>query len=221
MLFLFYYFYHLYSPLPKTCNEKRGPWSGFRVTCACPISDVPVVPNALPNNQAPVEDAICEGPPENVVSWANGWVTGGNEDTHGRWGATCTCPDGSMYEVGDNNDNCESMGCVGGVVGMCTKREGIWSHESVVCACPKENQTLPFAKEPEYICVGPPDENAVMELDPNAGRFGGTCTCPDGSVYGVGDNQDALVVRPAIGICFYITICIALQPIQILSCLWV
>ena len=37
----------------------------------------------------------------------------------GAWGGTCTCPDGDSYEVGDNNDDCASLACVGGSMGPC------------------------------------------------------------------------------------------------------
>ena len=33
----------------------------------------------------------------------------------GGHGGTCTCPDGSVYQVGDNYDNCGSLACEGGV----------------------------------------------------------------------------------------------------------
>ena len=39
----------------------------------------------------------------------------------GEFGGSCTCPDGQVYEVGDNNDHCGSLACVGGVEGTCMK----------------------------------------------------------------------------------------------------
>ena len=38
----------------------------------------------------------------------------------GTWGGTCTCPDGSEYQVGDNNDGCGSLACIGGNPGPCS-----------------------------------------------------------------------------------------------------
>jgi hypothetical protein len=38
----------------------------------------------------------------------------------GSWGGKCTCPNGQTYDVGDNNDSCGSLACVGGVSGECT-----------------------------------------------------------------------------------------------------
>jgi len=34
-------------------------------------------------------------------------------------GGTCTCPDGQIFQVGDNGDNCGSLACVGGISGTC------------------------------------------------------------------------------------------------------
>lgn len=38
----------------------------------------------------------------------------------GDWGGTCTCPNGEVYQVGDNNDGCQTLACIGGVAGSCT-----------------------------------------------------------------------------------------------------
>ena len=34
------------------------------------------------------------------------------------WGGTCTCPDGQVYQVMENCDNCATLACVGGVSGL-------------------------------------------------------------------------------------------------------
>ncbi|CAE7241033.1 unnamed protein product [Symbiodinium pilosum] len=39
----------------------------------------------------------------------------------GAWGGPCTCPNGEIYQVGDNWNGCESLACVGGVSGDCEK----------------------------------------------------------------------------------------------------
>jgi len=39
----------------------------------------------------------------------------------GGWGGTCMCGDGETYAVGDNNDGCASLACVGGTSGICQK----------------------------------------------------------------------------------------------------
>jgi hypothetical protein len=43
------------------------------------------------------------------------------EDNVGAWGGLCICPDGTSYEVGDNNDACASLACGGGAAGPCSE----------------------------------------------------------------------------------------------------
>jgi hypothetical protein len=53
----------------------------------------------------------------------------------GGWGGTCTCPDGQEYLVGDNEDSCETLACVGGVSGSCdSSLPASASGKKVVCA---------------------------------------------------------------------------------------
>ena len=54
----------------------------------------------------------------------------------GGHGGSCTCPNGKVYQTGDNNDNCGSLACVGGVSGTCNSKGGPWSRRKVVCAAP-------------------------------------------------------------------------------------
>ena len=35
----------------------------------------------------------------------------------GQWGGTCTCPDGTVYQVGDRYDRCQTLNCVNGATG--------------------------------------------------------------------------------------------------------
>ena len=51
----------------------------------------------------------------------------------GGWGGSCTCPDGSVFQVGDLNDYCGSLACVNGQAGTCNEDEGAWSSRSVTC----------------------------------------------------------------------------------------
>ena len=51
----------------------------------------------------------------------------------GDWGGTCTCPDGAVYQVGDNNDGCQSLACVGGVSGSCSENNPGGAGYRVVC----------------------------------------------------------------------------------------
>ena len=50
------------------------------------------------------------------------------------WGGFCTCPDGQLYAVGDNEDACASLACVGGVSSTCHREEGPWDGRKVTCA---------------------------------------------------------------------------------------
>ena len=52
----------------------------------------------------------------------------------GGWGGSCTCPDGQVYQVGDENNYCASLACEGGVSGTCNRSNGEWSRRRVVCA---------------------------------------------------------------------------------------
>merc|ERR1711933_11485 len=67
-----------------------------------------------------------EGGTKNVVTE--------NASGVGHWGGSCTCPDGSVYQVGDNVDHCGSLACVGGKSGTCNKKHGPWSRRKVTCA---------------------------------------------------------------------------------------
>ena len=100
---------------------------------------------------------------------------------------TCTCPDGHVYMAADRGNACRAwttlqtmndtgnFNCFGGVEGPCQQHQGRWAFREVHCA-----PAAPRA----------PSSNAVVENDFTAGSFGGTCTCPDGQVYLVGDNTD-------------------------------
>ena len=56
----------------------------------------------------------------------------------GRYGGLCTCPDGSAYGAGDNNNDCQSLACIGGVAGECHRRgDPSWTTKRVTCGKPK------------------------------------------------------------------------------------
>lgn len=105
------------------------------------------------------------------IRLSNNWYR--KDPAVGGWGGTCTCPDGSVYAVGDAHDSCASLACDGGVSSSCEKvfspdRQGM----RVTCA------------------TGKPEEN-WYRYNPNVGSWGGTCRCPDGHTYQVGDNNDS------------------------------
>ena len=110
--------------------------------------------------------------PYNVIDWTMGTPIG-------VWGGSCTCPDGRIYQVGDEGNMCWSVACEGGVQGECNEDEGGWSFRKVVCEPAPERRT------------GVGNVNQVVENDQSVGVWGGTCTCPDGQVYLVGDQLDA------------------------------
>ena len=51
----------------------------------------------------------------------------------GGWGGYCTCPNGKVYGVGDENNFCGSLACGGGTAGKCNNFDGEWSRKRVTC----------------------------------------------------------------------------------------
>jgi hypothetical protein len=52
----------------------------------------------------------------------------------GAWGGTCTCPNGQTYRVGDNNNGCKSLACIGGKSGKCGSNNPGGGKVRVTCA---------------------------------------------------------------------------------------
>ena len=100
------------------------------------------------------------------------WVMGTNV---GVWGGLCTCPDGRVYNVGDEGNMCGSTACDFGIKGACPGGENEGAFRKVVCAQPPQR---PFSR------------NVVIDGDTTVGVWGGECTCPDGQVYLVGDENN-------------------------------
>ena len=48
--------------------------------------------------------------------------------------STGTCPDGEVYQVGDNHDSCSSLACIGGVSGTCSSNNPGGSKVMVICS---------------------------------------------------------------------------------------
>ena len=94
----------------------------------------------------------------------------------GGWSGTCKCPNGEEYKVGDNNDGCASLACIGGVSNGCNRDDTSGNGRRVTCA-----------------------QNKVEENVPEVGGWSGTCTCPDGQTYKVGDNNNACASIACIG----------------------
>jgi len=106
--------------------------------------------------------------PWNVIDWTMGTNVG-------VWGGVCTCPDGRVYQVGDEGNMCGSVACDGGKKGACFWGETEGAFRKVICEPP--------VKRPESAA-----RNTVIEKDKTVGVWGGTCTCPDGQVYLAGDE---------------------------------
>jgi len=70
--------------------------------------------------------------PWNVIDWDMGTPVG-------VWGGWCTCPDGRVYQVGDEGNMCWSVGCDNGIQGACLNMETEGAFRKVVC-------------EPEKVC---------------------------------------------------------------------
>lgn len=52
----------------------------------------------------------------------------------GGWGGSCTCPDGQVYQVSDNDSGGKELACYGGISGKINRFTGPWSGKSVTCA---------------------------------------------------------------------------------------
>lgn len=63
----------------------------------------------------------------------------------GGWGGSCTCPDGQVYQVGDQNNYCKSLACIGGTSGKCNRHSGTWSNTKVTCGVTRKAPTAPSA----------------------------------------------------------------------------
>jgi len=53
----------------------------------------------------------------------------------GLWGGSCTCPDGQVYQVGDEGNMCGSLACYGGTSGPCIQQiSDSWANKKANCA---------------------------------------------------------------------------------------
>ena len=130
----------------------------------------------------------------------------------GSWGGECTCPDGQVYAVGDNNDACGSLACVGGTVTKpCGNGNPISAHGmGVTCAAvpppptpppplpPLPPPPLPPTASPTLTCRAVSGSGAIDTwCDTNCNHNppncpSSMCKCTtDGSTDGRGDDGDA------------------------------
>lgn len=157
------------------CRFKRSCTTENHHTKWCYINDMADCPDSVQGStktvkrlhNLPWSEAACE---------AGDLVIENSARDIGGFGGSCTCPDGSVFQVGDNHNNCGSLACIGGESGKCIRRHGEWSGRKVTCAGTNPNKGFEI--------------NKVEENKDGVGGFGGSCTCPDGSVFQVGDNFD-------------------------------
>jgi hypothetical protein len=111
-------------------SENQKSWSkGHHMQCVlsgktaaqCKVPALPTV--SVPGMPSWVSKTECRlfGP--------NRYITANK----GGWGGACTCPDGQVYQVGDNMNGCGSLACFGGKSGTCHRRNGSWSKKQVTC----------------------------------------------------------------------------------------
>lgn len=105
----------------------------------------------------------------------------------GVWGGWCTCPDGRVYQVGDEGNMCASVGCDGGEQGACYPMETEGAFRKVICATPDPDGTGARSDGSISGDAAATTKNVVTRNDATVGVWGGTCTCPDGQTYLVGD----------------------------------
>ena len=74
------------------------------------------------------------------------------------WGGTCTCPDGTTYQVGvAAADDCNALECADGISGTCNEFAGPWSNTKALCgptplhaikSCTAHNRRAPIPPFP-------------------------------------------------------------------------
>ena len=96
-----------------------------------------------------------------------------NQEDVGGWSGDCACPNGQVFKVGDNHDGCGSLACVNGTSGECIRGDFSGTQRKLICEITDEPTNLV--------------EKNLKEV----GGWSGDCTCPDGSTYKVGDNNDS------------------------------
>eukprot|EP00493_Phyllostaurus_siculus_P025902 UN26247 len=104
-----------------------------------------------------------------------------NAPNTGGWGGSCTCPDGSVYQVGDNDNSCGSLACFGGHSGTCNKWNGAWSHRKVTCQGFTPAATAPPTRNFALIDGGPGSDAELQEvMNPDPTKKLGKVQCCKG-----------------------------------------
>ena len=63
----------------------------------------------------------------------------------GGWGGSCTCPDGTVYQVGDYQNGCASIACINGISGECGTSNPGGANVQVTCAVPPDDSCGMYA----------------------------------------------------------------------------
>lgn len=129
------------SDQPASCTDTPSSWAiNNNFPCAMYVANGHDMSDFC-TRQAWIDLQLC-----GATCAAEGFVTDPNcyprtrnlveeNQVHiGSWGGSCTCPDGSVYQVGDNMNHCGSLACVGGVSGSCQRSFGPWAQRKVTCA---------------------------------------------------------------------------------------
>ena len=88
----------------------------------------PPAPPAPPTSPPNVSPRAPEVAPREIIN-----ILETNVADVGEWGGTCTCPNGNVYNVGDNNDGCGSLACIGGIPGVCGQNNPGGAYRRVTC----------------------------------------------------------------------------------------
>ena len=157
-----------------------------------PLSHAPPPPSHAPPGHGNINAWPPAAAPPDTCAKGRENIETVNAPGIGGFGGTCTCPDGSEYEVGDMNDDCATLACFGGTPGKCNRYKDGGSHTKVECNVCKECEgpfeNVVYNGKAEYLADGGKPGADGNEYD--VGQWGGSCTCPDGAVYQVGDRNN-------------------------------
>ena len=145
-------------PLPSPPPPSPSP--------AIPITDPPIAPPPSPMPPPPPAPPALPNPPSRpcVAPLRETGVAGG-------WGGSCSCPDGTVWQVGENGgclqDSCangECLACIGGIPSTCSSTRSVTCVDDATCGagvrvtcggCPMPSPPLP-ASPPALPPPSPP-----------------------------------------------------------------
>ena len=102
------------------CDHPRGGNIQEQCKAGCDYSASTPTATPPPRPAPPPPTGCTSGTTTNITTTAVAVNVYEKRPGVGGWGGQCTCPDGQVYDVGDNNDNCASLACVGGVSSACS-----------------------------------------------------------------------------------------------------